>query len=33
VAEARAAYADHGTGRQSRPTNERLAADTTALRL
>jgi hypothetical protein len=28
VAAARAAYADHGTGRQSRPTNERLAADT-----
>ena len=28
VAAARARYADHGTGRQSRPTNERLAADT-----
>ena len=28
VAETRAAYADHGTGRHSRPTNERLAADT-----
>lgn len=28
VAEARAAYADHSTGRGSRPTNERLAADT-----
>ena len=28
VAEARAAYADHATGRGSRPTNERLAADT-----
>ena len=28
VAEARAGYADHGTGRDSRPTNERLAADT-----
>jgi hypothetical protein len=27
VAEARAAYADHGTGRHSRPTNETLAAD------
>jgi hypothetical protein len=28
VAQARACYADHGTGRGSRPTNERLAADT-----
>lgn len=28
VAEARARYADWGTGRNSRPTNERLAADT-----
>jgi hypothetical protein len=28
VAEARAGYADHRTGRDSRPTNERLAADT-----
>ncbi|MGV7852154.1 helix-turn-helix domain-containing protein, partial [Mycobacterium kansasii] len=28
VAEARARYADHATGRNSRPTNERLAADT-----
>jgi hypothetical protein len=28
VAEARARYADHGTGRHSRPTNETLAADT-----
>jgi hypothetical protein len=28
VAEARAAYADYATGRGSRPTNERLAADT-----
>ena len=28
VAQARAAYADHATGRGSRPTNERLAADT-----
>ena len=28
VAAARARYAEHGTGRGSRPTNERLAADT-----
>ncbi|MFQ2879824.1 helix-turn-helix domain-containing protein [Mycobacterium sp. ML2] len=28
VAQARARYADHATGRNSRPTNERLAADT-----
>ena len=28
VAEARAAYAEYGTGRGSRPSNERLAADT-----
>jgi len=28
VAEARARYADHATGRNCRPTNERLAADT-----
>lgn len=28
VAEARARYADHSTGRNSRPTNERLADDT-----
>lgn len=28
VAQARARYADHGTGRNCRPTNERLAADT-----
>lgn len=28
VAQARARYADHSTGRNSRPTNERLAADT-----
>ena len=28
VAQARARYADHGTGRNSRPSNERLAADT-----
>ncbi|KPN45060.1 helix-turn-helix domain-containing protein [Mycobacterium intracellulare] len=28
VAAARARYADHGTGRNSRPSNERLAADT-----
>jgi hypothetical protein len=28
VAEARAVYADHTTGRNCRPTNERLAADT-----
>jgi len=28
AAAARARYADHGTGRHSRPTNERLAADT-----
>ena len=28
VAEARAAYADHATGRNCRPTNERLAVDT-----
>jgi hypothetical protein len=28
VAQARATYADHGTGRNSRPSNERLAADT-----
>ena len=28
VAEARARFADHATGRNSRPTNERLAADT-----
>jgi hypothetical protein len=28
VAEASAAYADHGTGRDSRPTNQRLATDT-----
>jgi hypothetical protein len=28
VAQARSRYAEHGTGRGSRPTNERLAADT-----
>jgi hypothetical protein len=28
IAAARARYADHATGRNSRPTNERLAADT-----
>lgn len=28
IAAARARYADHGTGRNCRPTNERLAADT-----
>ncbi|ULP45607.1 MULTISPECIES: helix-turn-helix domain-containing protein [Mycobacterium] len=28
IAQARARYADHGTGRNCRPTNERLAADT-----
>ncbi|WP_231513457.1 helix-turn-helix domain-containing protein [Mycobacterium paragordonae] len=28
IAQARAGYADHGTGRNCRPSNERLAADT-----